>query len=279
MDNDAYQLSLEALSPSRRLVFDALARRGSATDDELARLLGQSRSQVSPRRLDLLRMGLVRGAGEGLTDAGGKAQVWQVVPPAEVEQVMEQAQERGVRRLSVKKWPLDEKIAVAQVLLRDPKVYAALVDPELKNGGRHARARARQAMERDQRERTAEIKLKYADNEELGNVLKAKDHLRRAIDVVRTLGFIVDDEEDRDDARQPMVVPKWVWPQLTELLEELLGVTEQTHDRVSEHLGMAPAMAARVLRDVSPELASRPTKPVSSSEPPEADQSGATTDG
>jgi hypothetical protein len=279
MDNDTYQQAIDGLAPAARLVFDAMTSLRSATDDQLGAAIGRSRSQVSPRRIQLARMGLVREAGHAPSDPGVKSQViWELVPPEEVEQVKEQAQEKGMRRLSVKRWPFDEKVAVVQALLREPPVYEALINPEIENGGRRARARARHAMEKAQRERTTEIKLKEKDDAEVGYVLKTKDHLRRAIDVVRTLGFILEDEQDRDDERQPMIVPEAVWPQVTELLSELLGATEQTIDRAFQRVGMEP-QPSFVVNEADPELASRPAKPVGRLGPSEADDVAATTDG
>jgi predicted transcriptional regulator len=279
MDNDAYLRTLDALSPSRRMVFDALTSLGSATDDDLSRAVGRSRSRVVPRRTDLMRMGLVRETGQALSEAGRPTAVWQAVPPEDVERLKEQAEDKGPRRLSVKRWPLDERIAVARVLLRDRPVYNAIVHPDDEQGGRRARARARQAMEKDQRERTTEIKRRAADGEELVNVLKAKDHLKRAIDVVRSIGFILEDERDRDEAREPIVIPEWAWSEVVELLEELLSVSEQTFDRAAEHLGLEPRSSMLVLDGAGPQEAARPAKPVGPYDPSEADDLAASADG
>lgn len=279
MDNDTYRRTVDALSPSRRLVFDALESLGAATDDDLATAVGRSRSRVIPRRGDLARMGLVRETGQGTSEAGNPTAIWETVPPEDVEQLREEAEGKGPRRLSVRQWPLDERIAVARVLLREKAVYDALIAPSDEPGGRRARARARQAMEKGQRERTHEIKTRAAEGEELGHVLKAKDHLRRAIDVVRTIGFILEDERERDDAKELMLIPEWAWPQVVELLDELLSVAEQTHDRASEHIGMAPKSPMRILGGEDHDYTIRPTKPVGPNDPPEAAELAANADG
>src|SRR4051812_40506073 len=130
MDEHAYSVIIEALSSSYRLVFDALATLGCATDDAVSEAVGRSRSQVIPRRTGLVRMGLVRECGHATSKAGRQTKLWEIVPREVVEQAKEQARGKGLRRLSVKRWPSGEKLAVVRELLREPTVYDALMREE-----------------------------------------------------------------------------------------------------------------------------------------------------
>jgi predicted ArsR family transcriptional regulator len=52
-------------------------RRDGCTDEEIARALGMNPSTARPRRIELLRRGLIEQAGTRRTTSGRMASVWQ----------------------------------------------------------------------------------------------------------------------------------------------------------------------------------------------------------
>lgn len=277
MNDQEYGGTIGRLSRSRRAVFDVLVAQGPITDDELVEITGASRSRVIPRRSELMQMGLVRGAGSRTTASGGKTTIWEVVPPAEVEQSREIAEQRGPRRQEIAKWPLEDKVRVARALLRDRKVNDALQGPAGSGpGSRRARARARQEIHNDKRERSEAIKREEAAKGELVSLMKAKDHLKRNVEAVREVGFFLDEEMERGDAGMEARIPEWAWPQLLELIDESIGIDEEMYERIARHIGHEPRMNVQIIDGSSPDAAAaRPVKVVS---PPAADLS-AITDG
>jgi hypothetical protein len=64
----------------RRRVFDEIYRSHGATDHEMQKNLAMNSSTQRPRRVELVRMGLVRDSGrKRLTPSGRWAVVWDVV--------------------------------------------------------------------------------------------------------------------------------------------------------------------------------------------------------
>lgn len=56
-----------------------IAQLGPLTDQQIAHYLDMDGSSVRPRRIELLRAGLIEPAGEALTDSGRKAVMWRSV--------------------------------------------------------------------------------------------------------------------------------------------------------------------------------------------------------
>ncbi len=275
MDEQEYGRTVQRLSPARRAVFDVIAAEGPMTDEELVEFTGASRSRVIPRRSELARFGLVRGVGSKRTAAGGKTTIWEVVPAADVEHHREVAEQRGPRRQEILKWRLEDRVRVARALLRDRAVNEALQAPG-EPGSRRTRARARQEMERDRRDRAHAIRQEEAAKGELVALLKVKDHLKKNIDTVREVGYFLDEEMEREAGNVPTRIPDTAWPQILELLEQSVDVSDEIYERIADRIGHAPRANIQIIDGSSPGAA--PARPVKVVSPP-APNLGAITDG
>jgi predicted ArsR family transcriptional regulator len=72
-------LGPETLNAMQRQVLEFLRRHGPSTDEQIATGCGMNPSTARPRRIELVRRGLVVEAGERRTASGRKATVWRVV--------------------------------------------------------------------------------------------------------------------------------------------------------------------------------------------------------
>ena len=69
--------STEARSPSlRSVVLELLRSEGPLTDEAMQQRLAMNPSTQRPRRIELVRLGLVEEAGEGTTSSGRRAVLW-----------------------------------------------------------------------------------------------------------------------------------------------------------------------------------------------------------
>lgn len=75
----ADSLAGEPLNALQRRVLEFLrARPEGATDEEIIRGTGLNPSTARPRRIELVRLGRVKGAGTRRTSSGRSASVWRV---------------------------------------------------------------------------------------------------------------------------------------------------------------------------------------------------------
>lgn len=237
MNDSEYNESIGRLSPARRRVFDAFQAHGPLTDDDLVEVVGRNRSSVIPRRSDLTREGLLRGAGRRASSTGQtKMTVWEVVPPAEVERYRQIADERGPRRAEIKRWPFEDRVRVATALICDPAVVEAL---QASTGftSRKARSRRRNAIDGARRARTEAIKREELAHGELLAFLKLKDHLAKEVETVEQMGLVLDDEQERLRDHLPSRIPDSGWMQILEILHRGITVTGAVYDRVARYVG------------------------------------------
>lgn len=79
----AASLEPSAMSDAHRLILDLLRNRPAGlTDEEMQRTLAMNPSTQRPRRVELVRRGLVVEDGTRPTASGRKASVWKVKPSA-----------------------------------------------------------------------------------------------------------------------------------------------------------------------------------------------------
>jgi hypothetical protein len=263
MNGQQYQQLVDSLGPQQRLVLDALREHGPLTDTELVDVITQSfdlsRSTIIPRRTELVRKGLARGAGSRASAIGKRRTIFEVVPPEDVEQAQQTADDRGPRRLEVRKWPFEDQVRVAQALLRDPAVNEA-IRVAAEPGSRRARARARQEAERSRRERARQIKNTSG---ELVAFLRLQDILKRNVDAVREVGFFLEDEIERDAAYQPRQIPEGIWLEILRLLEDAIGINEETYELIARHIGHSSRTSVGIVEGRLSQLAPpRPLKVV-----------------
>ena len=74
----AEALAPEALNAAQRRVLAYLEEHGPATDEEIIAGTGMNPSTARPRRIELVRHGLVGEDGERRTASGRRATVWRV---------------------------------------------------------------------------------------------------------------------------------------------------------------------------------------------------------
>jgi transcription initiation factor IIE alpha subunit len=75
----ADSLSPATLNRLHKAVLAYIAGRGDGcTDEEIARALGMNPSTARPRRIELLRRGLIEQAGTRRTTSGRMAAVWRI---------------------------------------------------------------------------------------------------------------------------------------------------------------------------------------------------------
>ena len=74
----ADSLDTPTLNRLERVVLEWLAQHGPATDEEIIAGTGLNPSTQRPRRIELVRRGIVTQAGEKRTSSGRKATSWRV---------------------------------------------------------------------------------------------------------------------------------------------------------------------------------------------------------
>lgn len=275
MDDQQYARAVEGLSPRRRAVFNALRSIAPAADEDLVEAMDGSRSEVLPRRRELVIRGLVRAVGTRPTARGGNTTIWGIVPAGEVEEARELAEAAGPRRQQIAKWDFEDRVAFARALLRDPKVNLALQETSAP-GSRRARARAHEEIERARRERSDEVRREQAERGELVAFLKARNHLQSAVDAVREVGFFLEAEMERRDDERPALIPDGAWPQVMELLDEGARISDDLYDKIARHIGHEPRLGVQIIDSGTVESdAARPIKVINAS----AAEPAATVDG
>jgi predicted ArsR family transcriptional regulator len=224
------------LRDSHQALLAVLREIGPSTDAAVAEHLDMSGNTVRPRRRELADMGLVEKVGTVPTPGGREAAVWAAVAPERVEEVRQAAAARKPRRKSLHDQPLEWRLEAVRQLLSDPEVNAAVRNSSGRAWSR-ARGRARQTHERDRREVKEQLAQAERDNQALVNFLKAKGNLLRAMEMVRAIGRLADEEQDRRDTGRPTAIPGKAWPEVADLLGELDDVTEETLARIEEVFG------------------------------------------
>jgi predicted ArsR family transcriptional regulator len=227
------------LRPDHELLLAALRERGPLTDEQLTDVTGLRIQTASPRRNDLVRRGLVRQAGTAVTTRGRSAKTWCVVPEDEVAAQREAAASRKPRNKDITKQPLEWKLEAVRQLLNDEAVNAAVRD---KHGRAWQRVRGRardRDSERQQELRQLRNQMRDADNarSRLLDFLKTKRHLLESAEIVRGLGRFIDDDLERHGGVEPMKIPTSAWPEVVDLLEDLVDVASQTVVAINAKLG------------------------------------------
>jgi hypothetical protein len=226
---------LAALRPSQTPVYAALKAGGPMTDDELVLYMGRKKSEVSPRRVELVRHGVVQEVDKRITEAGRKAAVWAVVAAEEVSEARQSARQRGLRRKHLDAYPLDQQVQIVEYLVGKAEVNAAL----LANQGRskkkeHARREARRATaERDREQREFNEKVRQAERDASPQLvfLKAVGQIRKAVDAVREIDRVIGENIDSQLTFGYADIASEHWP---EVEAELVALAELTAEALRE---------------------------------------------
>ncbi|MDP8993271.1 MAG: hypothetical protein M3N31_09530 [Actinomycetota bacterium] len=235
--NDPARDRLAALRMSQFPVYLTLRDVRPMTDDELSAHLHRKKSEVSPRRVELCRQGLVREVEKRTTPSGRKSAVWGVVPPAEIEEASREAAEKGLRRKSLDKYTLDQKVQMARHLVRDDAVNAVLVeDGQRSKAADRARREARSAnieRERERREHSERIRQAERDASPDLVFLKAVAQLRKAVDAVMELDRVIRENLESQRLYGSADIAPDRWPEVNAEVEALIQVATSTKEQLS----------------------------------------------
>jgi hypothetical protein len=210
---DLHRQTVARLRETQLPIYEAIRDHGPMTDEQIQVLLGKPASKVSTRRLDLVKLGLVEEAGTGRTRSGKTAKLWALVAPEKVAEARAAAASRKQRRRTILDASLEEKVKVVQILLKDDRVNAAVMNLQGRAGERaRGRARgARSAAERERRDLKAQIEEAEREQSALLNFFKLKRHIKDTEEVMRAVGLFVAEEvgRQRDYGEATVPVPYW----------------------------------------------------------------------
>jgi DNA repair exonuclease SbcCD ATPase subunit len=224
--------SNKKLGDTMQRVLNLIRDRGPIGDKELCDLIDLPDGAIRPARLRLYRRGLVEPDG-----AGG----WTIVPAERIEEVRQQAQAKPPRTRKLSDWTVDERIAAVVSLLGDDEVNQRLIhQTEQGREWRRARARARAVQgerEHERRERRAEAAQAEKEKSVYVDFLKAKNHLKDAIEVVLGVHRFLREDIARYESGEGVRIPPAAWPDVLRNVGELLDVTGALHLEVHKALG------------------------------------------
>ena len=161
-----------------QLVLDIVRTQGPVTDKQLCAAIDLPDGAIRPARLRLYRKGLVEPDGHG---------GWVATPAERQEEVRQAAAQKPPRRRKLADVSLDERVAIATVLLEDSEVNRVLTESI---DQRRAWRRARRAKgidaerEHDRRERRARAALAEKEKSTYVDFLKTRNNLKDAVEVV-----------------------------------------------------------------------------------------------
>src|SRR4051812_34152991 len=101
------------LSGAKRTVYDAFVKYGAMTDDELVVNSGIPKATSSPRRGDLVRLGLVECVGTVEGPTGRPVKKWGLVPAERIGEARSKAGAQRPRRRPVTSYPLETRLEMA----------------------------------------------------------------------------------------------------------------------------------------------------------------------
>lgn len=233
----------EQLRETQRPIYEALRDFGPQTDEQIQRRLGKPANKVCPRRLELVKMGLVEEVGIGATSTGNKAKLWNIVPPERIVEAKELAAGRKERRKTILEAPLEDQVKAVQLLLRDDRVNAALMNLQGRAGER-ARGRARSersAVERERREIREQIKDAEREQAAILHFLKLKRNLKDTEQVIRAVTAFIDADLRRARDYGEPLIPAGHWPDVRAHLSDVIDIATDTRDRLDVVTGESDA--------------------------------------
>lgn len=226
------------LSPARRAVYNAFVTYGPMTDDELAVNSAIKKGTSSPRRGELVKLGLIESVGRVDTAGGSKATKWALVPHERVAEARGKASNQGPRRRPVTSLPLDKRLEIARQLLDMDDLNDAIRN---QHGRAWSRLRGRANDRRGERNR--EIRENDAllrEAEERGSPTAEYFKLRRILmqsnDRVHAVSRLVSEEIDRRHGAESRI-PSGAWPAVADLLNDLARNCDEANARIRMVMG------------------------------------------
>jgi hypothetical protein len=226
------------LSPARRAVYDTFVRCGAMTDDDLAENSKIKKATSSPRRGELVKLGLIEAIGKVDTPSGSKATKWALVPAEHVQEARSKARDQGPRRRDVTSLRLHTRLELARQLLDMDDLNDAIRE---QHGRAWSRLRGRANDRRGERNReTRENDAWLREAQERGSPTAEYFKLRRILmqsnDRVRAVSRLVSEEIDRRFDAGPRIPPA-AWPNVADLLNDLARTCDETNGRIREVMG------------------------------------------
>jgi predicted transcriptional regulator len=227
------------LSPMKRAVYDAFVEHGPMTDDELVENSRIKKATSSPRRSDLVKLGLVESVGKVDTPGGSKATRWALVPPERIAEARAQATEKGPRRRPISSYPLDIRLELTRQLLDMNDVNDAIA--ERAHGRAWSRVRGRKNDRRGERNRELrENDALLKEAQERGSPKAEYYKLRRILiqsnERVLAVSRLVADELERGSTFE-QAIPIGAWPDVADLLNDLARVCDDTNAQIRKVMG------------------------------------------
>ncbi len=227
------------LSPSKRAVYDAFVSFGPMTDDELATNSDIKKATSSPRRGDLVKLGLVEAIGKVDTPNGTKAIKWALVPADRVAAARDKATRMGPRKRPISDYPLDVRLEIARQLLDMDDVNDAIRERAHGRAWSRVRGRAndrRGERNRDLRENDAALREAEERGSPVAEYFKLRRILMQSSERVMAVGRLVSDELERRTAGQ-RAIPARAWPDVADLLNDLARGCDDTNAQIREVMG------------------------------------------
>jgi hypothetical protein len=227
------------LRPDHEKVIEALSRFGALTDAEISDRSGIPIRSASPRRSELVKMGLVECVGTRETGAKNQPKTWDLVPAERVEAAREAAARAGVRRRPVTSLPIETRLELLRQLLADQKLNTLAMN-QSGNAWRRVRGRARdqRTMRKEQlRQVKAEIDADERERTAPLEFLKLKRNLMNIEEVVRSIQDFVNEDLDRRAATGETRIPVESWPEVADLLTDFVERSNDTRDAIRDAMG------------------------------------------
>jgi hypothetical protein len=228
------------LRGAKAAVLQAFQQFGAMTDDELVERTGLKKGTASPRRNDLVKLGLIWAVGQKQTETGASAAVWDLVPPDKREEAGARARERGPRTQALSDKSLEWRLHAVRQLLDMDDINVAIRDQHGRAWSR-VRGRAherRGARERERRELNAQIREAELRGSPIAEFYKLRRNLINATEGVRAVRRLVGEELDRRNAVEALRIPVAQWPHVADLLNDLAAIVEDTSSEIRDVLGV-----------------------------------------
>lgn len=226
------------LSPARRAVYEAFLQHGAMTDDDLVIKTGIKKATSSPRRSDLVKMGLIEAVGKGKTPTGGRATRWDLVPPERIAAARAQASQKGPRRRPIQKYPLEQRLEIVRQLLDMDDLNEAIRDLHGRAWSRvRGRAQDRRGdRERERRENDARLREAEQRGSPVAEYFKLRRILMTSAERVHAVTRLVSEELERRFSGEQKI-PVNAWADVADLLNDLARSCDEANAQIREVMG------------------------------------------
>lgn len=227
------------LNVARRAVYDTFLTHGPMTDDDLAQKSGIPKPTSSPRRGDLVKLGLLEATGKVTTPRGSKATLWALVPPERVVAARAAADARGPRTRPVTDYPLDVRLEIVRQLLDMDDLNEAIRDSAHGRAWSRVRGRAndrRGERNKEIRENAARIREAEERGAPIAEYFKLRRILLQSSDRVDAVIRLVNEELDHQRAYGQRI-PIGAWPDVADLLNDLARRCDDANAKVRTVMG------------------------------------------